>query len=180
MLIFPKKKTNQYENPYHNKNKLENQFINAAINFQNKITTQSNELLCSLLDLFLKENFTSFKQILIIKTIWKLDPTLNKVSLLKLEQWLRLILSQERVNYLDEYNLECIIDIWNYGTITPIPIDILEKIILLKPTNGSYGALIKSISYLDGHSEKDIKNVLDKARNSTMYKNDEYYRDWIN
>lgn len=42
-----------------------------------------------------------------------------------------------------------------------------------------YGAFIKAVAYLGEHSESEQYDVLRKAKETKLYLEDEYFREWI-
>jgi len=58
---------------------------------------------------------------------------------------------------------------------------LLEAIILLntKEYAQRYDAMIKAVSWLGYHPEEQMEDVLQKARRTPKYQEDEYYREWI-
>ncbi|MFK7807357.1 MAG: hypothetical protein AB8F74_06080, partial [Saprospiraceae bacterium] len=72
------------------------------------------------------------------------------------------------------------IDNWNYDSEDLIPIDILEKTLLIEH-QGDYSSrsFVKAASYLKRHPLESVNLVHDKIRLTEKYVNEEYYRGWI-
>ena len=169
-------KWKQIERDYE---EVENQFIRIAKEFGKENKFSNKELIIQITEEILSSNFQSINQFLLIRLIWDLGIEANRFYLKTLENWIRTILKNETIGYKEEYYLESLIDIWNYDTEELIPIDILEQIILSNPETDSKGALIKATSYLSNHPKEEREKVLAKAKKTSMYKEDEDYRDWI-
>jgi hypothetical protein len=111
--------------------------------------------------------------------MWDLGNQRENIFCLKsLENLIRDILNTPKISYSKEYYLESFIDIWNYDTDQLIPVDILQKIILIDLEN-RYGAMIKAVAYLSDHPKDDRERVLSEVRLTKKYQEDEYYREWI-
>jgi hypothetical protein len=169
-------KWKQIERDYE---EVEYQFIRIAKEFGKENKFSNKELIIQITEEILNSNFQSINQFLLIRLIWDLGIEANRFCLKTLEKWIRMILKNETIGYKEEYYLESLIDIWNYDTDELIPIDILEQIILSNPETDSKGALIKATSYLSNHPKEEREKVLAKAKETSMYKDDEDYRDWI-
>jgi|TARA_B110000285_G_C14983583_1_gene542669 hypothetical protein len=121
---------------------------------------------------------------LIIKLMWRKS---NKEIIYhnrSLERMLWKLLQPEKITWITDYYIECLIDTWHYNDYNNdddlVSLNILETVILKEHKyTYSYGALIKAVSYLLDYPEKDYNRILDKARKTKMYQEDETYREWI-
>jgi len=160
--------------------KIENQFVQIAGKFADENKFSNKDLTNLIIGEVLKTNFKSINQFLVIRLLWEIGGDKNDQFCLRtLEKWIRGILEIKKIGFHEEYYLESLLDIWNHDTDELIPIEILEKIILLEPKIGNYGALIKAIAYISDHPTNEIERVLAKARKTKSYEEDETYRDWI-
>ena len=155
-------------------------FVKTAKQFGkiNKLTDK--ELIINVSNQVL-QNKNNINMFLLINLMWNIEEE-NVFCTKTLESLIRKNLEVENIGSQEEYYLESLIDIWHYEANELVPIDILESIILLdsKSMENCYGAIIKSVSYLSDHPQEKIVKVLSKARKTKKYKEDEYYREWIN
>jgi len=118
---------------------------------------------------------------LFIQLMWNLSKGKGSFCLETLEKIIRHLLALDKISRTEEYYLESMIDIWNFDTDEPIPIDILQTIILLdsEELKGAYDTVIKALAYLSDHPASERENVLNIARQSKRYQEDEYYQEWV-
>lgn len=173
----PLPKWKQLEFEYENK---ETEFIKTAKQFGRENALDDNELLITIAN-EISNTPNSINYFLLLKLMWTISKGQGSFCLKTLERIIRNILESPKIGRKEEYYLESFIDIWNYDTDELIPIDILQQIILLdsEELRNSYGAMIKAVSYLSGYPKAEVENILVKARETTRYKEDEYYKDWI-
>lgn len=117
------------------------------------------------------------KVFFLINLIWqKPSDSISKA----LSTMLMYLISREDYGKVDYY-IESFLDIWNYHLPSLIPIEILEAVCLKEEisTLPVYGAYIKAASYLKDHPVETQAVVLDKMRSTKMYREDSYYREWV-
>lgn len=157
----------------------ENLFVQSARKYgeENKLTDR--DLVVKISKEIIQTNQKSINHFLLIRLMWEIRKEKGHFCLDTLEDLIIVLLKSDQVTEIEEYYLESYIDIWNYDSDEPIPIDILERIILLEPKIDSHGALIKAVCYLSNHPKGEKEKVLAKARKTKSYKEDESYQDWI-
>ena len=156
------------------------EFINAGIQFGKANQLSNRELIIKISNEILQKP-NSIHHFLLIRLMSVVGKTRGSFCLKTLEKLMRGIMESGQVDYRTEYYLECYIDIWIYNTDVLIPIDILEAILLLdiKKMGATHGAMIKAAGELFEHPQQEVEKVLAKVRMTSMYKEDDYYREWI-
>jgi len=157
------------------------EFIVEANQYVKENNLKPKSLIIYFIDEWLQEQEHPLDKMLLLWLMWNDKTNVNDLFLNKVEQLIFKILEPELTDFFDEYIIEMLIDYWNYESVQPIPLNVLEKVLLIKHKEEyKYGAYVKAISYLNNHATQDIHLIHEKIKQTEKYKNDEYYRDWIN
>ncbi len=140
-----------------------------------------NELIIILIDEIRNNLANSIGLYMLINLICKSGIIVDRDFIEEIEKLILKLTSPQKIDSYSDYYIEMLIDWLNYNTEKPIKIDILEKVLLLEYKNEKkYGSYVKAISYLNSHSDKEIRRIHRKIRKTDKYNTDEYYKDWLN
>lgn len=156
-------------------------YLNEILSFAKENNYSNYELVQTIGKLKTENKSEWINEYLFIRLIWKVGLKNDPKNRELLEKLIRSLLVKDDMNNAEEYYLESYLDIWNSDLEVLIPIDILESIILMNHQKSvvRYGAFIKAVSYLSDHPESIKDDILNKARQTKRYSEDEYYKEWI-
>ncbi|WP_077400594.1 hypothetical protein [Cellulophaga omnivescoria] len=161
--------------------KFEEFYLEEVLSFAKENDYSNHQLIQEIGKLKIEDKTEWINEYLLIRLIWKVELKNDTESKDLLEKLIRKLILKNDINNAEEYYLESYLDIWNYDLEGLIPIDILESVILMKNQKNiiRYGAFIKAVSYLSDYPESEQNDVLKKAKNTKLYSEDEYYKEWI-
>ena len=150
-----------------------------------QVLTEDNNLtlrglILQIIDEIINDTNSPLDIYLLIHLMWNDKETVDQRYLQKIEELIFQLTRPKLINGEIDYYLESLVDIWNYGSDEPIPIHVLENVLLIEH-KGEYkfGSFVKAISYLNAHNIEQVKLIHDKIKLTKKYKNEEYYRDWM-
>jgi hypothetical protein len=176
-----KKEKSNIQGANINIEKFEEFYLNEILRFAKEKNYSNYELIQKIGKLKTEDKTHWINEYLLIRLIWKVELKNKKKNRELLEKLIRNLVVKDDINSAEEYYLESYLDIWNNDLEELIPIDILESIILMKNQKivVRYGAFIKAVSYLSDHPKPTQNDILNRAKKTKLYSEDEYYKEWI-